>query len=229
MREKLVISLIAVSVLLLGYNLHRMFVVLPDEAAQGAIYRIMFFHVPAAIVGMIGYFVALVLSLRYLTSKNLRFDSMAASVIEVSLVFSVVNIITGSIWARIIWGIWWTWDARLTSALVCILIFAGYLMLRKAIDEPTQRARLSSALCIFGCVDVVIVWKSIDWFRTQHPSPVLSIRTGGGRMDPSMETTLWLNFLAILLIATALTLVRTRQEMVAREIDSLRRTAHAAA
>lgn len=229
MREKLVISLIAVSVLLLGYNLHRMFVVLPDEAAQGAIYRIMFFHVPAAIVGMIGYFVALVLSLRYLTSKNLRFDSMAASVIEVSLVFSVVNIITGSIWARIIWGIWWTWDARLTSALVCILIFAGYLMLRKAIDEPTQRARLSSALCIFGCVDVVIVWKSIDWFRTQHPSPVLSIRTGGGRMDPSMEATLWLNFLAILLIATALTLVRTRQEMVAREIDSLRRTAHAAA
>lgn len=229
MREKITIGLVVAAAILLAYNLHNIFVMLPDEAAQGAIYRIMFFHIPAAIVGMIGYFVALTFSLWYLYSKDLKFDSMAASVVEVSLVFSLVNIITGSIWARIIWGIWWTWDARLTSALVCILIFAGYLMLRKAIDEPTQRARLSSALCIFGCVDVVIVWKSIDWFRTQHPSPVLSIRTGGGKMDPGMEHAIAWNFLALLLVATALMLVRTRQEMVAREIDSLRRTAHAAA
>jgi heme exporter protein C len=111
--------------------------------------------------------------------------------------------------------------------LVCILIFAGYLMLRRAIDEPTQRGRLSAALCIFGCVDVVIVWKSIEWFRTQHPGPVLSIRTGGGNMDPTMERILWLNFLALLVVATGLVLIRTRQEATAREIDSLRRLAHA--
>lgn len=229
MREKIAIGLAAAAALLLAYNLHNIFLSLPDEANQGAIYRVIFFHVPAAIVGMIGYFTALLLSLFYLTSKNLKYDSIAASVIEVSLVFSMVNIITGSIWARIIWGIWWTWDYRLTSALVCILIFSGYLMLRRAIDEPTQRARLSSALCIFGCVDVVIVWKSIEWFRTQHPGPVLSIRTGGGKIDPTMEHAIGWNFLALLLIATTLVLVRTRQEMVAREIDSLRRTAHAAA
>jgi heme exporter protein C len=227
MREKLSIALVALGGILLAYNLHQMFVVLPDEAMQGAIYRILFFHVPAAIVGMTGYFVALTFSVLYLTSKDLRWDSLAASVIEVSLVFSLVNIVTGSIWARVIWGIWWTWDARLTSALVCILIFAGYLMLRRAIDEPTQRGRLSAALCIFGCVDVVIVWKSIEWFRTQHPGPVLSIRTGGGNMDPTMERILLLNFLALLVVATGLVLIRTRQEATAREIDSLRRLAHA--
>jgi heme exporter protein C len=227
MREKVIFGLAAGSALLLAYNLYHIFLVLPDDALQGAIYRIIFFHVPAAITGMIGYFVALVLSILYLSSGNFRYDSLAASVVEVSVVFSVLNIVTGSIWARIIWGIWWTWDYRLTSALVCVLIFSGYLMLRRAIDEPTQRARLSAALSIFGCIDVVIVWKSIEWFRTQHPGPVLSIRTGGGNIDPAMEHMLYLNFLAILMIATALVLVRTRQEGIAREIDSLRRLANA--
>jgi heme exporter protein C len=227
MREKVVFGLAAAAALLLAYNLYQIFLVLPDEAMQGPIYRIIFFHVPAAITGMIGYFLALVLSILYLTSGNFRYDSLAASIVEVSVVFSVLNIVTGSIWARIIWGIWWTWDYRLTSALVCVLIFSGYLMLRRAIDEPTQRARLSAALAIFGCIDVVIVWKSIEWFRTQHPGPVLSIRTGGGNIDPAMEHMLYLNFFAILMIATALVLVRTRQESVAREIDSLRRLANA--
>jgi heme exporter protein C len=227
-REKLVIGLAAAAAVLLAYNLYQIFLVLPDEAMQGAIYRIIFFHVPAAITGMTGYFIALFCSIAYLSFGNLRYDSLAASIVEVALVFSVVNIVTGSIWARIIWGIWWTWDYRLTSALVCVLIFSGYLMLRRAIDEPTQRARLSAALCIFGCIDVVLVWKSIEWFRTQHPGPVLSIRTGGGHIDPAMERMLYLNFLAILMIATALVLIRTRQEATAREIDSLRRLANAA-
>jgi heme exporter protein C len=227
MREKITIGITAAAAALLAYNLYAMFLKLPDEAMQGAIYRILFFHAPAAIVGMLGYFVALTLSILYLSGGKLKYDSMAASVVEVSIVFSCINLVTGSIWARIIWGIWWTWDYRLTSALVCVLIFFGYLLMRKAIEEPTQRARLSSALCIFGCVDVVIVWKSIEWFRNNHPGPVLSIRTGGGTMDPAMERIFYLNFLALLLVAVALVLVRTRQESVAREIDSLRRYANA--
>ena len=228
MREKIVIALAVAAALLLAYDLHQIFLVLPDDALQGPIYRIMFFHIPAAIAGMIGYFIALTLSVLYLSTGNFRYDSLAASVVEVSVVFSVVNIVTGSIWARVIWGIWWTWDYRLTSALVCVLIFSGYVMLRRAIDEPTQRARLSAALCVFGCVDVVIVWKSIEWFRTQHPAPVLSIRTGGGNIDPAMEHMIYLNFLALLMVAAALVLIRTRQESTAREIDSLRRFANAA-
>jgi heme exporter protein C len=229
MREKIAIGLSILAAALLSYNLYQMFLVLPDDALQGPIWRILLFHAPAAMVGMVGYFVALTFSVLYLSSKNFIYDSLAASVIEVSLVFSMVNIVTGSIWGRIIWGIWWTWDYRLTSALVCILIFFGYLIMRRAIDEPTQRARLSSALCIFGCVDVVIVWKSIEWFRNQHPGPVLDFRTGGGKIDPAYQNVFGLNFLAILLIAIALILIRTRQESTAREIDSLRRIAHAAA
>ncbi len=228
MREKYAVVLAALAGLLLSYDLYQIFLVLPDDALQGPIYRIMFFHIPAAITGMIGYFVALILSLLYLSSGKFRYDSLAASVVEVSVIFSIVNIVTGSIWGRVIWGIWWTWDARLTSALVCVLIFCAYIMMRRAIDEPTQRARLSAALCIFGCVDVIIVWKSIDWFRTQHPAPVLSIRTGGGNMDPAMERMIFLNLLAILLVAASLVLIRTRQEATAREIDSLRRFANAA-
>jgi heme exporter protein C len=227
MRDNIAVALGGAAALLLAFNLHQMFLSLPDEAAQGAIYRILFFHAPAALVGMIGYFVALCFSLWYLSSKNLRYDSLSASVIEVSLAFSLVNIVTGSIWARIIWGIWWAWDYRLTSALVCVLIFSAYLLLRRSIEEPTQRARLSSALCIFGCVDVVIVYKSIEWFRNQHPGPVLSIRTGGGNMDPAMERIFYLNMLALLILAIALVLIRTRQETTAREIESIRHAINA--
>ncbi len=225
--ERVVYGLSAVAVLLLAYNLYNIFMVLPDEAAQGAIYRIMFFHIPAAITAFIGFFIALILSAMFLKTSNLKYDSLAASVNEVALVFACVNLVTGSIWARIIWGIWWTWDARLTSMLVCILIYFGYLMLRQSVDEPTQRGRLSAALSIFGCVDTIIVWKSIEWFRTQHPSPVLSMRTGGGKMDPAMEMAIYMNLLAFLVIATVLVLIRSRQESTAREIDSLRRVVHA--
>lgn len=228
MRIKIAIGLAAAAAILLAYNLYEICLVLPDDALQGPIYRIIFFHVPAGITGMLGDFVALALSVWYLSSNDLFFDSLAASVVEVALVFSTVNIVTGSIWAHIIWGVWWTWGPRLTSQLVCILIFAAYLMLRRGIGEPTQRARLSAVLCIFGCVDVVIVWKSIEWFRNLHPAPVLSIRTGGGHMDPDMERMFYMNLLALLLIAGSLVLIRTRQEATAREIDSLRRLAHAA-
>jgi heme exporter protein C len=226
MREKLVILLAGLAAILLAYNLHHMFLVLPNEVSQDFIFRIIFFHVPAGIVGMIGFFVALIFSVWYLAGGDLRYDSVAASIVEVSVVFSIVNLVTGSIWARVIWGIWWTWDYRLTSQLVCVLIFVGYVMMRRAIDEPTQRARLSAALTIFGCFDSVVVWKSIEWFRNNHPGPVLSIRTGGGNMDPDYERTLWLNFLALLIIGAALALVRSRQESMEREIDSLRRAAH---
>lgn len=227
MREKLVTWLAIIAGLFLAFNLYRIFLVLPDDAMQGPIYRIIYFHVPAAITGFVGYFVALALSVLYLSSGNFKYDSLAASVTEVALIFSCVNIVLGSIWARIIWGIWWTWDARLTSVLISILIYSGYLMLRRAVDEPTQRARLSAALSIFGCLDVVIIWKSIEWFRTQHPAPVLSIRTGGGNIDPAMEHMIYYNLLAFLLLGTALVLVRSRQEGISREIDSLRRMANA--
>jgi heme exporter protein C len=227
MRDKLTYVLIAAGALFFFVNLYGIFDILPDEAAQGPIYRIMFLHIPAAITSFVGFFTAMFLSIGYLSTGKLTLDAMAASINEVSLVFAFMNVVTGSIWARIIWGVWWTWDYRLTSMFVCLLIYVGYLLLRKSIAEPTQRARLSAAMSIFGCVDIVIVWKSIEWFRNLHPGPVLSIRTGGGNIDPSMEAMVYRNVFAFLLIAAGIILVRMRQEETEREIDGLRRLAHA--
>src|SRR5688572_11205057 len=103
---------------------------LPPEAAQGAIFKIIFFHVPMAITAMLCSLVALFGSVMFLITRKFKYDALAVSVTEVGLAFLAGNLITGSIWARVIWGIWWTWDARLTSALVCWLLYAGYLMLR---------------------------------------------------------------------------------------------------
>jgi heme exporter protein C len=225
MRDKILYLLAAVSAALLSWNLYRIFFVLGDEANQGAIWRIFHFHVPSNILGMGGFIVGMVFSLVYLYNKDLRYDAIAASITEVSLVFATIGLVTGSIWARIIWGVWWAWDARLTSMLVLWLIFAGYMMLRRAIDEPIQRARLSAVVSVFGGVDSYIVYKSIEWYRTLHPGPVLSIRDGGG-MPPGWEAVMYWNLLALGCLAAVLVMVRMQQEVVAREIDSLRRMAH---
>jgi heme exporter protein C len=110
--------------------------------------------------------------------------------------------------------------------LVCWLMYAGYLMLRRAIEEPTERAKNSAVLSIFIFPGVYITWKSIEWWRTQHPGPVLSVRKGGG-MAPGMEAAMWWNALALGLLAVVLVLIRLRQEQQQRQVDALRRTAHA--
>ncbi len=224
MRQKVVYGLCLLAAWLVAANLAVILLVLPDEVAQGAIYRIIFFHVPAAWTAFVGFFSALVASILYLASKNLRYDAVAVSVTEVGLAFGAANLVTGMIWGRIIWGIWWTWDWRLTSMLVCWLLYAGYLMLRRAVEEPTQRAKVSAVFSIFAFADVPIVFFSIKWWRTQHPQPVV---WGGGSMDPSMYRMLFSNWLALLLLFVALTMIRTRQERAQREIDALRRHAHA--
>jgi len=186
-RDRILFALAAVCAVLLSYNFYKIFLVLPDEANQGAIYRIVYVHVPSIFTGFTGFFVALAASGAYLATGKLKYDAFAAAVTEVSLAFATIVLATGMIWGRIIWGVWWAWDARLTTMLVCWLIYAGYLMLRRAIDEPTQRARLSAVVSIFGCVDILIVWKSIEWWRTQHPraSPQRSRRRRHGPRNGS--------------------------------------------
>ena len=124
-----------------------------------------------------------------------------------------------------IWGIWWAWDARGTSILVTILMYTGYLMLREAIDEPTHRARSAAVLSILTFPGVYITYKSIEWWRTQHPQPVFKSRGGGG-FDPDMLQALTWNWIALTLLAAALIMIRTRQENRQRELDGLRRMAH---
>jgi heme exporter protein C len=226
MLQKLTITLAALAAAILCWNLHTIFIDVPDELNQGAAFRIIYFHIPAVFTSFCGFYLAMALAILYLVKRDLRFDAMSAAITEVSAVFATVTLITGMIWGRIIWGIWWTWDPRMISYSVCLLFCWGYLMLRKAVDDPTQRARLSAVLLIFTSLDIVIVWKSIDWWRTQHPSAVLSIRNGGG-MAPGMEAPIYWNLLALIMLATAMALVRMRQESMQREIDAVRRYAHA--
>src|SRR5438045_4125446 len=225
MRDKILYGLGIISAALLARNIYKIFMVLPDEAAQGMIFRILFFHAPMAMTAMLGSAVGLVASVGFLLTKNFKFDSVAVAVTEVGLAFLSANLVTGSFWGRIIWGIWWTWDARLTSALVCWLLYAGYLMLRHAIEEPTQRATIAAVFSIFAFIDVPIVIMSIRWFRTQHPAPVFFSSTGSFPHDWTMVM-MW-NWVALLMLAGVMTAVRLRQEETQREIDYVRRMAHA--
>jgi heme exporter protein C len=211
--------------ILMVWNLHNIFVVLPNEAAQGAIGKMLFIHVPAAITAYVFYGVAVYCSVAFLITKNFQYDSVAVSSVEVAQVFTLVNLVTGSIWGHIIWGIWWTWDLRLTSQFMCFMLYLGYLLMRPAIAEATQRAVMSAILAIFAAADIPLVVMAIRLHnvRTQHPAPVLE--TGG--VDPTWQLPLLMGFIVLMLIASALVLVRLRQETVHREIDSLRRELHA--
>jgi len=223
MRDKLLFALGAFAIILLTRNIY-VISGLPQEASQGAIFKIIFFHVPMAITALTCALVAFVASVLFLVTKNFVWDAAAVAVTEVGLAFLAGNLITGSIWGRIIWGIWWTWDARLTSALVCWLLYAGYLMLRRAIEEPTQRATFAAVFSIFAFIDVPIVIFSIKWWRTQHPQPVF---WAGGSFPKDWSAVMGWNLLAIMALCAVMAAVRLRQEEAQREIDSLRRMAHA--
>ena len=204
--------------LLLVRNLYFIFLVLPDESSQGPVYRILFFHVPAWWTAFLAVTIAALASIMYLVRRNLRWDSLAVAATEVGLVFLLVGITLGSIWGRVAWGIWWTWDARLTSALICVLLYAAYLAVRNNIEDLTQRARIAAVASLFAFCDVPIVWYSIRWWRTQHPQPM--------ELPPDMMSVLLQNWLAIGLIVLALVIVRFEQEEAHRKIAALRFTRH---
>ncbi len=224
MREKLIYALGALGTFVMLFNLRTIFTVLPDEVAQGAVYRILFIHVPAAINADIFLFAALLASAAFLWRKDFIYDSIAVACIEVATMLLLVNLVTGSIWGRNQWGVWWAWDLRMTSQLMCFLLYLGYLLIRPAIAEPTQRATISAFISIFAFADVPLVIMAIRLpnVKTQHPGPVLET----GNLDPSFQAPFGLGILALFLLGAALVLVRLHQETSRREIDSLRRELH---
>ncbi len=226
MFDKILLAIGLTSGLYLVRNLYTMLLVLPDEAAQGMIYRIMFFHIPSWWTCFLSFLVAGVASAVAIRSKSNRADSLAVAATEVGLAFTFVGLATGMIWAKIIWGIWWTWDARLTWAFITALTYAGYLMMRNMIPDPSERLRVTGVLNVFSFASVVICYKAIDWWRTQHPGAVMSFRTGGGSIDPAMEGMTFHNFIAFLLLCIVLVTLRLRQEETLREIEGLRRLAY---
>ena len=201
--------------LLLVYALYQALVVAPTERTMGDVQRIFYYHVPSAWTAFLLFFVNLVASVVYLIKRNPKVDALAVVSAEVGVVFCTVVLVTGPIWARPVWGIWWTWDIRLTSTLVLWLIYVSYLVLRR-FSESAQTPVIAAVLAIFGALDVPLVYFSIWFFRTQHPQPVIG---GGGSLDPGMGRALLINWLAFLCFAFLICWSRYRLEILRREVE----------
>jgi len=186
--------LVTLGVLAEGFRV-AMFVVPPD-AAQGDVQRIFYYHF-ASWCGMgLFYLINLLGSVAYLAWRNskpataLKADSLAVTSAEIGVVFCPVGLVTGSLWGRAVWGIWWTWDPRLTSTFVLWLIYIAYLLLRRLAAGPQMRT-LAAVMAIFGYVDVPIVYMSTRWWRTQHPQPVFFGGPNSGIASSMMPAVWW--------------------------------------
>ncbi len=183
---------------LLGVAFHQAMYVAPTEATMGDIQRIFYYHFASAMLTFLFFFVSFAASVAYLFLRNrnplraLAADALALAGAEVGVVFCTAVLIQGPLWARPVWGIWWTWDARLTSTLVMWLIYCSYLLVRRFAAGP-QMQTLAAVVAVFGYVDVPIVYYSTTWWRTQHPSRVIG---GDGSLDPSMWPAVFWNLAA---------------------------------
>ena len=141
----------------------------PLEAVMGWVQKVFYFHVAAGWTGMLGFLVSAVAGVLYLVKKEPRWDRVGFAGVEIGMVFMLICILTGSIWARPIWNTWWTWDPRLTTATIMELIYAAYLLLRQGVEEPERRARFGAVYAIIGFISVPLTFLSIRIFRTIHP------------------------------------------------------------
>jgi heme exporter protein C len=209
--------LCVITAVLLSYALYQALEVAPTEATMGDVQRIFYYHVPSAWTAFLLFTINLVASVVYLIRRSVRADILALVSAEVGVVFCTVVLVTGPIWARPVWGIWWTWDMRLTLTLVLWLIYVSYLVLRR-FSSSGQTPLLAAVLAVFGALDVPLVYFSIWFFRTQHPSPVIG---GGGSLDPRMGRVLLINWLAFLCFALVVCWSRYRLEVVKRQVEEL--------
>jgi heme exporter protein C len=195
--------------------------VAPTERVMGEAQRIFYFHVPSAWVAFLAFFVVCVASILYLWKRERKWDILALSSAELGVLFATLVLLTGPIWARSVWGIWWTWDARLTATLVLWLIYVGYLMLRAYVEEGARRARLAAVLGIVGAVDIPIIVLSVQWWRTQHPSLILLEQ---GSLEPGMVQALLLALLAFSLLYAYLLVRRIRLEATRDYLEAIKAT-----
>ena len=202
---------------LLSYALYQALVVAPTDQLQGDVYRIIYYHVPSAWTAFVLFFVNFVASIVYLIRRSAKADMIALVTAEVGVVFCTVVLVTGPIWARPVWGIWWTWDLRLTLTLVMWLIYVSYLMLRR-FSSSGQTPVMAAVLAVFGALDMPLVYFSIWYFRTQHPSPVIG---GGGSIDPVMLRVWMINWAAFLCFALMVCWSRYRLERLQREVEEM--------
>jgi heme exporter protein C len=201
--------LFLVAVLAITVALVRVVYFTPFEAIQGPAQKIFYLHLPAALDAFMAFGVVALAGIGYLWLGDLRLDRAAESSAEVGVVFTTVVLVTGPIWARPVWGTWWTWDARLTLTLFLWFIYVSYLVLRGAIDDRALRARYSAVLGILGSLLIPFIHLSVYLFRTLHPRPIV-LKPSAPSLPPEMLTTLIISFLAFTLFYLALVRQRYR-------------------
>jgi len=216
----------AVAILLVIAAAYASFYVAPEERTMGVLQRIFYFHVSSAWAGMDAFLLCFIANLLYVWKRDQKYDWLGVSSAEVGLVLTTVVLITGPIWAKPAWGIYWTWDARLTSTFVLWLLYVSYLLLRSLIEEPERRALLSALFGIFAFIDVPLVFFSIRWWRTQHPAPVIMGSPGSG-LDPTMNKVFLFSVFAMHVFAAFLIVERYVLEKLRSEVDLLRREVEA--
>ena len=217
MKSKLFLALALTTLGLLSWGLYEALIGAPTEATMGPVQRIFYYHVPCAWVMEMAIGVNFIASIIFLMNRNMAFDALAVSAAEVGVAFCTIVLLTGPIWGKPVWGIWWTWDARLTSTLVLWLIYVSYLLLRKY-STGGPNPVLAAALAIFGCIDAIFVFMAIRWFRTQHPQPVFGGGANSG-IDPRMLHAFLVNMAAFTALGILLMWVRYTLERVKQKVE----------
>jgi heme exporter protein C len=194
------------------------FGVAPREATQGNVQRIMYVHVPAILTAYVAFGVVFVASIVYLVRRAPVADRLAHASAEIGVLFTGINIVTGSIWGKPTWGTWWTWDARLTSVAILFVIYLGYLLLRGTIEDRERAARFAAVLGIVAALDIPLVHFSVYWWRTLH-QPATVLKPGSPSMDPMIGVVLLVNVVAFILLYGYFAVRRVR--LLAREAEIL--------
>lgn len=211
--------------LLFGGALHQIFFVAPVEEQMGIVQKIFYFHVPSAYAMYVGFVTCAVASGVYFFKRSEAWDAVAVAAAEVGVMFTVMVLISGPLWARKAWGVYWAWDPRLTTTLLAGLIFVAYLALRSFGDAGEAEKRFSAGLAVLGVLDLPIIHYSVKRWRGQHPTVITN---QGGGLDEAMYPALWLSFAAFTalvawLIWTRARVERTRQRVRALSLEAAQR------
>ncbi|MGB5528322.1 MAG: cytochrome c biogenesis protein CcsA [Gemmatimonadota bacterium] len=188
--------------------------VVPADAAQGNVQRLMYVHVPAAWLAFLAFFVVFVMSVLYLIQRDERWDRVAASSAEIGVVFTVVTLLLGMMWGKPTWGVYWTWDPRLTTTAILLAIYVGYGALRSFAEDGEKRARWSAIVGVIGFANVPIVYMSVTWWRTLHQPP-----SSPRSVAPDILWTLMLNLAAFTLVYVYLMVRRIRFAKLEGELE----------
>ena len=213
--------LLLIVAVLMPFCLYVVFAVVPTEQKMGVVQRIFYVHVPSAFSAFLGVAVCAAGSALYLATRRRRYDILAHAGAELAVLFCTIVLVTGPIWARPVWGVWWTGEVRLTSTLILWLIFVSYLVLRRNAPGREQAARWGAVVGIVGALDVPIIYKSVEWWRGLHPK-VLKM-SGGGGLDPLMERGLLLCTVTFFLLFGYLLLQRCRLGALEEDVEALSR------